>query len=141
MMEFFKANETKRENQVSTLLSLISTDTFKLLRDLCFPEHPSRKTFEELSNLLKQQYCSKVVVWRERRKFNEATQEQEESVTEWYASVKSLAVDCNFGSNLSLFLKDKFITGIKRGQVFDRICEEEEKVTRKMVDIARKKRK
>ena len=49
--EYFKAHEIKEELQTSTLLSLIGLQSYKLLRDLCFPDKPRKKSFKYLNKL------------------------------------------------------------------------------------------
>lgn len=124
--QYFAANSiTDKKIKVATLLSLIGTATYKLLRDLTFPELPKDKEFEQLTTLLKQQFSPILSGWRERLKFWSAQQAQNEAVQEWYARVRSLAVNCAFGNELNFALKEKFLTGMKKGSVLDRLCEED----------------
>ncbi|KAJ8916931.1 hypothetical protein NQ315_013403 [Exocentrus adspersus] len=70
-------------------------------------------------------YGPQTNVWRERRKFYEAKQEINENVADYYARIRSLAVNCNFQVNLTEVLKDKLISGLKRGPILDWVCKEE----------------
>ncbi|KAJ8935517.1 hypothetical protein NQ314_012751 [Rhamnusium bicolor] len=68
-------------------------------------------------------------LWRERQKFYCLQQLEDMSIADWYAKVRSAAVNCQFGENLSLILKDKFVTGIQKKKISDRLFEEDEKTT------------
>lgn len=128
--QFFTANNIKDDvSKVANLLSVIGVQPYKLLRNLCFPDLPKDKKYDDLSAMLKKHFCPQVNVWRERKKFYDARQGDDESIGDWYAKVCSLAINCDFGAKLTDVLKDKFATGIKKGTIFDRICEESEKAT------------
>jgi hypothetical protein len=58
-------------------------------------------------------------------------------VITYYGRLKKLSVDCKFGEFLEAVLLDKFVTGLRPGQVLDRLCEENESLTlQQAVDIA-----
>ncbi|KRT82283.1 hypothetical protein AMK59_3212 [Oryctes borbonicus] len=111
------------------------------LRDLCLPDVPSTKTYKELCKILCNQYTQTVSTFNERINFYEARQEQSESVNLWFARKEKLAVNCNFGSDLKNILKYKFVTGICREKILDRMCEEDpsKKTLEDVLDIAIKK--
>lgn len=140
LQEYFTANSLEEEKKVATLLSLIGTKTYILLRDLCNPIAPNKKTFKQLDEVMKSHFTKQPVIWRERKKFHEATQGTHETVAEWHARICKMAVECKFGANLELFLREKFVTGLKAESTFDRICEEDENVTlSKVLELAKKK--
>lgn len=125
--QHFAANNiTKGEQKVGILISGVGTTTYQLLRNLCFPDLPKTKTYDELNAMLSKQYSPQINIWRERKKFYEAKQEQQQSIAEWYASIRSLAINCRFGDSLTLILRDKFVSGLQPGEIFDRLCEESE---------------
>lgn len=127
--QFFEVNDIPEEKQVALLISVIGGDSYKTLRDLCNPVLPKNKTFEELSELLRKQYTPQVAIFRERTNFYNCRQEAHENVTQWYGRLKKLSVDCKFGENLEAILLDKFVTGLRSGQVLDRLCEENESLS------------
>lgn len=127
--QFFEVNDIAAQKQVALLISVIGADSYKTLRDLCHPVLPKNKTFEELCNLLRKQYSPQVAVFRERTNFYNARQEGYENVTQWFGRLKKLSVDCKFGENLESILVDKFVTGLRTGQILDRLCEENESLT------------
>ncbi|KAJ8933974.1 hypothetical protein NQ314_013665 [Rhamnusium bicolor] len=139
--QYFFANKIEEAKvKVATLISLIGDPTYKLLRDLCHPSLPKDKNYEELSDLLKKQFSPQVSKWRERIKFYEAKQKLSETISEWYARIKNLAVNCEFGTSLETILKDRLVSGLQKGRVLDRLCEEDtEKTLKQMVELAMKK--
>lgn len=124
--QYFKANETKNEMKTVCLLSFIGTNTYKFLRELCHPEKPDSKTFDQLSTILEKQYANQVIVWKERKVFKDAKQESRETINEFYARICNLAVN-KYGADLKTFLKEKFVTGLNSNRIFQRLCEEDEK--------------
>lgn len=124
--QFFEVNEVPEEKRSAFLISVIGADAYKSLRDLCHPFLPRDKSFEYLCELLRKQFTPQIAIFRERVKFYNARQEGHENVTQWYGRLKRLSVDCKFCGNLEATLLDKFITGLRPGQVLDRLCEESE---------------
>lgn len=138
--QFFIVNNVEDDKKSAFLISCIGSDTYKTLRDLCHPVLPKDKKFEDLSEILRKQFSPQVAIFRERTNFYNAKQNNAENVTSWYGRVKRLSVDCKFGDNLEAILLDKFITGLRVGQVLDRLCEENETLTlQQAVDIATNK--
>lgn len=125
------------DKRVSALLSLIGSDTYKILRDLCTPDLPSTKAYEDLCNLLKTHFSPTTCIFRERIEFYNAKQEEYENVNDWYAKIHNLSTNCEFGVQLQNILKDKFVCGLKQGKIRDRLCEEKPTTTlNKLLEIA-----
>lgn len=124
--QFFEVNDVAEEKRSAFLISVIGADAYKSLRDLCHPYLPKDKPFESLCELLRKQFSPQVSIFRERVNYYNARQEYHENATQWYGRLKRLSVDCKFGSTLEPVLVDKFITGLRPGQVLDRLCEENE---------------
>ncbi|XP_071638445.1 uncharacterized protein [Temnothorax longispinosus] len=109
---YFVANDVKEEKQAAVLLTKISADTYKLVRDLCAPDKPSTKTFKDLVKLINDHLNPKPLETMERCKFHKAQQTETETVAEFAARLKSLAITCNFG-DVSIALRDQFVCGLK----------------------------
>jgi hypothetical protein len=138
--QFFVVNNVEDEKKSAFLIASIGSETYKTLRDLCHPVLPKDKTFDVLAEILRKQFSPQVAIFRERTNFYNARQSGNENVTNWYGRLKRLSVDCKFGDNLESILLDKFITGLRPGQVLDRLCEENETLTlQTAVDIASNK--
>ncbi|KAJ8912373.1 hypothetical protein NQ315_014740 [Exocentrus adspersus] len=90
--QHFTANNIGDEKiKTAILLSSIGQESYKLLRDLCIPDLPKTKAFEELCTLLNKQFGVHMSVWRERRKFHHLKQ-TDETITEWYAKIHSFSI-------------------------------------------------
>ncbi|XP_049542458.1 uncharacterized protein LOC125955367 [Anopheles darlingi] len=128
------------EKQAALLLTSVSVEVYQIVRDLCFPSKPEEKTFNELCGVLRQRFMPTVVVFRERSIFFEARQGDTETIVEWATRLKKLSSSCEFGGNLNEMVKNMFVVGLRRGPVFDRICEEEISATYdQLVKLAMKK--
>lgn len=93
---------------------------------MCCPALPSAKTYDELCKCLDEYYTPPSTVYKERKAFYGASRESGETAMEWLAKIKSLALNCEFGTSIESILLDKFITGLE-GKSFNRVCEEDSK--------------
>ncbi|XP_031349119.1 uncharacterized protein K02A2.6-like isoform X1 [Photinus pyralis] len=125
IVQFFKANSIAEAKQVPVLITALSSSVYTTLRDLCYPDKPDTKTFAEICKLLAQQYSKAISIFNERRIFYKMQQSEGEQINDWFARVKKLAVNCKFGADLTMVLKDKFVTGMVDGKVLDRLVEED----------------
>lgn len=124
--QFFEINDVPDEKKRAILITCIGDDVYKTLRDVCHPALPKEKTFDELCELLNKQFVKKTSVFRERCNFYNAKQQANETISAWFARVKSLSIDCKFGERFDGILLDRFISGLKPSPVLDRLCEEDE---------------
>ncbi|KAJ8965983.1 hypothetical protein NQ314_003799 [Rhamnusium bicolor] len=118
---YMKVNKIENNLRVATLLSLVGGSTYKIMRDLSYPDLPKVKTYEELCKILSQQFAHHSSTWRERVKFYSAQQDNGKSFADFYARIKSLSVDYKFGSRLEEVMKDKKMSGLRSGKVLDRL--------------------
>lgn len=123
--QFFKVNVVDEERRVSVLITSIGTEAYKYLRDLCVPELPKQKSYDEICEVMRCQFSRRLSLFRERSSFYELRQCNDDSIKTWYARVKKQASTCSFGSRLEEVLKDKFVCGLLEGPIKDRLCEEE----------------
>ena len=77
--QFFLANNIDEDHQVPTLLSLIGSKTYTLLRDLLTPDKQARKSFQEIGTTLQQHLSPKPLEIAERFRFYKRTQREGES--------------------------------------------------------------
>lgn len=136
--QFFEINDVADEKKRAILLTSISDDVYKTLRDVCHPLLPKNKTFDELCQLLNKQFVKKTSVFRERVTFYNVKQMKDENIANWFARIKKLSVDCRFGDRFDEILLDRFISGLRSSVILERLCEEDEdKLTMKSaVEIA-----
>lgn len=124
--QFFEINDVAEDKKRAILITSISDDVYKLLRDVCHPVLPKSKTFDELCELLNKQFVVKTSVFRERVTFYSAKQMKNETISNWFARIKKLSVDCKFGDRFDDILLDRFISGLRSSPILDRLCEEDE---------------
>ncbi|XP_031630261.1 uncharacterized protein LOC116345209 [Contarinia nasturtii] len=124
--QFFEINDVPEEKKKAILITSVSDDVYKTLRDVCHPVLPKNKTFDELCELLNKQFVVKTSVYRERVTFYNAKQMRDESIANWFARIKKLSVDCKLGDRFDDILLDRFISGLRSSPILDRLCEEDE---------------
>ena len=122
--QYFLANDLTEEKKVANLLSCIGITAYKLLRNLSLPKLPKEESYDELINMLKEHCCPRINVWRERRKFYNSSQTENEKISEWSVKLMKLSENCNFGTDLNKVLCDKFVTGLYNDKIFEKLCEE-----------------
>lgn len=123
MEEFFCSKDIKDENKKrSNLLTSLSVGVY-IVRNLLSPRIPKDVKYDELVTIMKKQFARQAVRYKKRKKFYDAVQISGESVREFFNRIKGLAVNCEFGSNFNDVLKDKFICGMQKGDIFEKMCE------------------
>lgn len=124
-MHFTEIGCTAEPSKISTLLKTIGSEAYSIVHSLCSPEVPSTKSYQQLCDILKQQFTPPVIVYQERKNFYTAQMAPNETVASWFARVKKLAIDCKFGAQLEAAVKDKFIMELPP-KIFEKLCEEDE---------------
>ena len=115
---YFIANNIKGQvaadkKKVAITISLIDKTDYSTRKDLCLPALPADKTYDQLTQILKDFYKPKVLEVAETYRFHDTLQNEIESVTEYANKLKRLAVDCNFGPYLTRALRDQFVGGVR----------------------------
>lgn len=141
---YFTANgiksATHAEKMRAVFLNVLDEDAYQLVFDMVSPDKPEGKKYEELIQVFDQFFKPQQSPLAARYKFYSARKEPTETASEWEARLRGLAVGCEFGSELKVCLRDKFIFGFEKGPILDRMMEE--RVTtdlEKMVSIAANK--
>ncbi|KAF2883624.1 hypothetical protein ILUMI_22558 [Ignelater luminosus] len=124
--QYFLANYITEDRKVAVLLTLIGTQAYKVLRDLCDPVLPKEKSFDELCNLLQKQFAPRTSIFRKRIEFYYIKQNMGEPNNNYYVRIKNAATPCIFRNRLNEVIKDRLICGFQPGPILDRICEEAE---------------
>ncbi|XP_029162078.1 uncharacterized protein K02A2.6-like [Nylanderia fulva] len=109
---YFLANDVENAKKVPVLLTKISAKAYKLIRDLCAPDKPITKTYEQLIKLMSNHLCPKPSEAMERCKFHQAQQAATESIAEFAARLKRLSINCGF-KDAATALRDQLVCGIK----------------------------
>ena len=106
-----ETNATKRK---AILLSSIGAEAYRILKDICFPEAPTEKTYAALSGGLKKHFKPKWLAVAERFRFNTVQQQQGQTIADFVAQLKKLSTYCEYtGDQLKESLLDRFICGLR----------------------------
>ncbi|XP_060805921.1 uncharacterized protein K02A2.6-like [Amyelois transitella] len=131
--QYFYANNISKELRTSVLLTMIDEKVYKVIKSTLHPELPKTKTLVELQTALRLRYKTRISHFRKRTAFDKLQQEDGETITKWYARVCDSATECEFGTCIDDRIKDKFVTGMRSGPIFERLCEEP--ITKKLADL------
>ena len=101
--------------KVATLLTLVGSETYLLLKSLLSPQLPSEFTFDEITAKLINHLKPRRLTVAERFKCHHRNQHDGEDVAKFAAELRRLASSCNFGDFLTEALRDEFVCGIRNG--------------------------
>ena len=123
LQEYFIAYDIKDGTEHAAkrraiLLTSIGSVSYRVLKDLSFPDAPNTKTFEQLATLLRGHYKPTRLKVAERYRFHSANQRPGESITDFVRELKKLAGTCEFTNDqLQDSLRDRFICGLRSEQI------------------------
>ncbi|KAI5638596.1 hypothetical protein NE865_08788 [Phthorimaea operculella] len=126
--QFLKLNETVIKEDTSKcalLLSSLADDTYRLTRNLLHPKDLEKVTFGELTTALDGHFKPKQCTFADRAKFYDARRSPGESVDDWAARLRGLAIRCEFGTALDQLITDRFVLGMSAGHERKRLFEED----------------
>lgn len=122
---FFIANGIKKdERKRALLLNSLDDSAYQLISNLAVPKKPEEKTYVELVKLFDSHFLGAESVFAARYKFYNATKDPMEPVNDWIARLRSLAANCFFGDRFDGNLLDRFVVGMNKGPIRDRLFEE-----------------
>ena len=151
MEQYFIINRVTDDIKSSYFISMAGTELYKILKSLSAPLLPSKLKMETIKKLLEDFFAPKVNVRAERFKFQKATQNIGETISNFIIRLRSLAESCDFGSfikstvvgsgtlkNLALedALLDKFIVGINDSGIQQVLLSKSELSFKECCDIA-----
>lgn len=124
--QFFVLNdidESKQTKKRAILINALHSSSFKLLMNLCHPVTPEKVDYKVLIQKLDQHFKPPQSSFSERRKFYEAQKDANQSILEWAALVRQLASGCDFNQDhvLNTALRDRFIMGLPKGAIKDKL--------------------
>ena len=111
--------------KVATLLTLVGSETYLLLKSLLSPQLPSEFTFDEITSKLINHLKPRRLTVAERFKFHQRNQNDGEDVAKFAAELRRLASTCNFGDFLTEALRDQFVCGIRNGNTQRKLLSED----------------
>ena len=94
------------------LLSSVGVDTFATICKLTAPDLPSAVAFNDLVTVLKSHFITKPSYHRALCDFLQRKKKSNETVKGYYAELKQLAQQCEFGAEFDRRLKEQLLVGI-----------------------------
>ena len=134
---YFAANEVADGKKVPILLSSIGAPIYALLSDLLAPASPGDKSLDDISAALRTHFEPKRSVITERFHFHKRDQAAGESIADFDAALRKLAVHCQFGDNLQETLRDRFVCGLRHEAIQRRLLSESTLTYSKALEVAR----
>ena len=115
------ANEIRSESKKKAIfLTSVGQATFEKVKALISPQPLDAASFDEIKSALKSHFSPAKIEIAERYRFFQRKQRSSECVAEYVASLRKLAVHCNFESYLDTALRDQFVCGL-----YDIKCQKE----------------
>ncbi|XP_063839146.1 uncharacterized protein K02A2.6-like [Ostrinia nubilalis] len=134
--QFIALNNIADTLHVATLVTIVGAECYELMCDLCSPNTPESKSFEDLVKLVKEHLEPDRSEIAERHIFRQRTQRQGESVREYLQALKHLAKTCNFGDKLEENLRDQYVSGLCNEDMRSRIFAERNVDYKRAVELA-----
>ncbi|UYV77890.1 K02A2.6-like [Cordylochernes scorpioides] len=134
--QFLILEDASEDKKKAYLLTLIRAKAYEVLKNLCSPELPKNKTFEELTEKLNTHFSPKRSIIVQRFIFFKRMQETEESVSQYLVAIKRLAATCEFGNFLEDSLRDKFVCGLSDSRIQKKILSEGDVSLARVMEIA-----
>lgn len=123
--QYFIANGITEETvKRALLLNACDEDAYRLIFSLCVPEKAENKNYKDLVQLFDKHFKTTTSAFAARHKFYGASKSRVETVAEWAARLRNLASKCEFGAELEVVLRDKFIMGLDNMKILERLFEE-----------------
>ena len=109
LTHYISGNDVPKEKQVSLFISLIGSESYEFLCNLCTPENPANLTLERLAEIMQKHLQSRSSVITQRYKFKECKQMEGEDFKTYLAKLKKLSAHCHFREQLESYIRDQFV--------------------------------
>lgn len=97
----------------AVLLTVCGPKTYHVIRDLVAPNSPAEVEFDAIVGVVKEHFNPTPQATVQRFKFNSRSREKGETVANFVAALRHLAIHCQFGDALNDHLRDRLIQGIE----------------------------
>ena len=134
--QFLVANDIKDKRKKATILSLIGSQAYSLLKNLVSPSIPKDKSYDELVAALKKHYEPKPLVIAERFHFHRHSQAVGESINDYIAELRRLSTHCQFGEFLNEALRDRLVCGLRSEGIQKKLLTEADLSLAKAIDLS-----
>ncbi|XP_069358342.1 uncharacterized protein [Maniola hyperantus] len=134
--QFIELNKIDEKLHVATLVTHVGITCYELMCDLCSPDLPESKTFEQLVKIVKDHLEPQRSEIAERHMFRQRKQSQGEAVSDYLKSLKHLAKHCNFHDTLEVNLRDQFVSGLHSEDMRSRLFAERNIDYKRAIELA-----
>ncbi|XP_026742884.1 uncharacterized protein K02A2.6-like [Trichoplusia ni] len=139
--QYILLNDVKDNLKVPMLITIVGEETYALMCDLCSPDFPEDKSYDELVKLVADHLEPQRSEIAERHVFRLRRQRAGEPLMEYLQALKHLATTCNFGkckkcSTLEENLRDQFVSGLANDAMRSRIFAERKIQYKEAVELA-----
>ena len=116
--QYFVANDIAAAKQVPAFISTIGAKSYKTLQDILAPADPCAAQLNALCDALRNHFSPKPLQLAERFRLHKCAQGNQQSVTNYIASLKSLSMNCGYAAAvLDETLRDIFIVGLRNSNI------------------------
>ena len=115
LKHYFIANGVTEAGRKRSILLTVS-GTFKLLRSLSNNQQDTL-SYADLVKLLKAHYNPKPSAIVQRFHFNSRIRTKSESIADYVAALRDLALDCDYGDSLAQMLRDRLVCGVNHAGI------------------------
>ena len=133
---FFTANDIGPDKQVSVFLTVVGRN-YALIKSLTAPTLPQEKSYEDLKAVLLAHFRPKTLLIAERFRFYQRNQAAGESVHDFLADLRRLAITCEFKHFLDQALHDCFVCGLRAEGMQKRLLTEPDLNIARALELAR----
>ncbi|GBN51887.1 hypothetical protein AVEN_59514-1 [Araneus ventricosus] len=110
---FFTTNNVPDDKKAPRRTTLLSAETYAVLKNREEHEKPKDKSFQEMTAILEEQLNPKPLVISKRFRFQKRNQAEGKIVATFCAQLKKLSTICEFGQFLNDSLRDRFVCGVR----------------------------
>ena len=114
---YVEANDIPTDKRKSVFLSVVGTQTFKLIKDLIQPSTINKVSLDEITQKLQDHLEPKASIIVYRYKLDKYERGQSQTIGDFITQLKHLAENCKFGDVLNERLRDKLVSSVNDDQM------------------------
>ncbi|XP_054746003.1 uncharacterized protein K02A2.6-like [Anastrepha obliqua] len=134
---FLLANDVQEEGrQKAAFLTLAGAPLYDLLASLASPKQVCNLNLPDIKTILTNHFSPRPSEIAAYYHFHKRDQYPDESVSNYIAALRTLAVDCNFGTALDRMLRDRFVCGMKDEGLQKSLLAEKDLTVQKVIERA-----
>ena len=134
---FSTANDIGPDKQVSVFLTVVGSRNYALIKSLTAPTLPQKKSYKDLKAVLLAHFRPKSLLIAEQFRFYQRNQAAGESVHDFLADLRRLAITCEFEDFLNQALRDRFVCGLRTEGMQKRLLTEPDLNIARALEVAR----